>query len=286
MLDSSLDPLSPKSVGEIVGNTETWENTLKLIKENTASHIVLVGPAGCGKSVFLRLSLSVFPTLIINCMGNSGLRDHRDAIRLFARGSKTKEGNMRWVILEHADSLTADTQAFLRRMLETTSSSTRFVFECRDGGAITEPIYSRSMIVAVNSPDQPEMIYELQRRTQYKLPKQDVDAIVKYSFGNLRHALIQAFAKGYCVESGQGNEIIDSLLLSRPKDKSNVGWIEWSLLAESTCRLEGVDLRDVLRVGWPNNTTVSNTCAQWSRLGGTSPRALFFDCVSNICGKT
>lgn len=283
MLDSDKDPHAPRRIEDIVGNTETWTNTLKLIHENIASHIVLIGPAGSGKSTFLRIALSKFPTLVINCTGNSGLRDHRDVIRLFARGSKTKEGNMRWIILEHADSLTADTQAFLRRMLETTSFSTRFVFECKDGGAITEPIYSRSMIVTVNSPDQPEIAHELQRRTNYCLPKKDIDAIVKFSFGNVRHALIQAFAKILCDSSGQGADIIDNLLSKRPKDDS---WIEWSLLAETTCKLEGIDLRDVLRLGWPNNTTVSNTCAQWSRLGGTSPRTLFFDCISKLCVKT
>ena len=153
------------------------------------------------------------------------------------------------------------------------------------GGAITEPIYSRSMIVTNNPPDHPEMVYELQRRTNYKLLKNDIDSIVKYSYGNLRHALIQAFAKIQCDSSGQGSDIINKILSSRPKESSDERWIEWALLAESTCKLEGIDLRDVLRIGWQNNTTVSNTCANWSRLGGTSPRTLFFDCVFNLCGK-
>ena len=285
MLDSQQDPLSPKRIEDIVGNTETWLSTYKLIKENKASHIILIGPAGSGKSTFLRVALSGFPTLVINCTGNSGLRDHRDTIRSFARGTKSKETLTRWIVLEHADSLMADTQAFLRRMLETTSSTTRFVFECKDGGAITEPIYSRSSIVAVNSPDPLEMAFELQRRTNYALSKNEIDAIVKHSYGNLRHALIQAFARIYCSSSGQGSEIIEALLAKRPQILDSEQWIEWSLDAEAVCKLEGLDLRDILRIGWPNSTTVANTCSQWSRLGGTSPRTLFFDCVYNLCGK-
>ena len=110
MLDSSkYDPLSPKRIDEIVGNTDTW-STLKLsISNNTSSHIVLAGPAGCGKSLFLRLALAGFPTLVIDCTANFGLRDVRDSIRIFARGSRTSDGKMRWVVFEHADSLTADT---------------------------------------------------------------------------------------------------------------------------------------------------------------------------------
>jgi DNA polymerase III delta prime subunit len=284
MLDSVQDPHTPKTIEDIVGNEEIWKSTYKRIRENTASHIVLIGPAGCGKSVFLRLALSTCPTLVINCIGNSGLRDQRDTIRFFARGSKTMEGRMRWVILEHADSLTADTQAFLRRMLETTSSTTRFVFECKDGGAITEPIYSRSMIVNVESPECTELVYELNRRTNYQLQRNVVDSIVAYSYGNVRKALLQAFAKLHCDIVSLGNTIIEELLECRPKDEK--GWIEWALHAESVCKLEGIDLRDVLRMGWPTNTIVANTCAQWSRLGGTSPRTLFFDCVSSLCVKT
>ena len=284
MLDSVQDPHSPKTIGDIVGNADTWKSTYDRIQENIASHIVLIGPAGCGKSTFLRIALAKFPTLVINCIGNSGLRDQRDTIRFFARGSKTNEGRLRWVILEHADSLTADTQAFLRRMLETTSATTRFIFECKDGGAITEPIYSRSMTITVESPEKPEMVYELNRRTNYKLSRNDIDVIVTYSNGNMRKALLQTFAKFYCDILSLGHTRIDALLASRPNDSE--GWIEWALQTESMCKLEGIDLRDVLRIGWPNNTIVANTCAQWSRLGGTSPRTLFFDCISSLCGKT
>ena len=149
MLDTAIyDPYSPKSVAEIVGNTELWKELHNAIQTHKSSHIVLTGPAGCGKSLFLRLALSEFPTLVIDCTANFGLRDVRESIRIFARGSRTVDGKHRWVIFEHADALTSDAQAFLRRMLETTSSSTRIVFECRDAGAISEPIHSRSTIVS------------------------------------------------------------------------------------------------------------------------------------------
>jgi replication-associated recombination protein RarA len=280
MLDTSqFDPLSPKRIEDVVGNTQIWKETFALIKDNNISHIVLVGPAGSGKSVFLRNALAGFTTLVIDCTANFGLRDNRDILRLFARGSRSTNGNLRWIILEHADSLTADTQSFLRRMLETTSNTTRFVFECRDGGAITEPIYSRSRIITVGCPDQTEIMYELQRRTEYALDKKQIDTIVKYCFGNMRYALMQALAKRWCnIDACPSNaERIEALLSERSED-----WIQWALRVESICKLEGIDLRDVLRIGWPNNTTVSNTCAQWFRLGGTSPRTLFFDCISSL----
>jgi len=287
MLDSTTyDPHSPKAVHELVGNTDTWSSLAKDISENKTSHLVLVGPAGCGKSIFLRLALTEFLTLTIDCTANVGLRDTRDSIRTFGRGGKTPNGNLRWIIFEHADSLAADTQAFLRRMLETTSATTRIVFECRDAGAISEPILSRSSIVAVNAPDNTEINYELQRRTDYKLKKELVSDILQRSYGNMRIALLNGLGSLYCettIDSGLSQ--IQALLGSRPADPTVLAaWVPWAIHVETVCRREGYDLRDVLRLGWPTHPVVANTCTRWSRLGGTSPRTLFFDCIASLIG--
>ena len=130
MLDTMVyDPHSPKTISDIVGNAEMWKHTCDTMRTNKSSHIVIVGPQGCGKSLFLRLALIDFQVLTIDCTANSGLRDVRDTIRIFARGSRSPNGNLRWIVFQHADKLTADTQAFLRRMLETTYATTRIAFE-------------------------------------------------------------------------------------------------------------------------------------------------------------
>jgi DNA polymerase III delta prime subunit len=193
-------------------------------------------------------------------------------------------------VFEHADSLAADTQAFLRRMLETTSATTRIVFECKDAGAISEPILSRSTIVTVNAPDTTEINYELQRRTDYKLSKEICSDILTRCYGNMRIALMNGLRALHCAD---GVEIvvprIQELLHGRPmrNDVSNEvakAWMMWAIRTEVACRQEGLDLRDVLRLGWPSHPVVANTCARWSRLGGTSPRTLFFDCLASLIG--
>lgn len=287
MIDSGkYDPHSPKTIDEIVGNTDTIKETAELIRTNKASHIVLVGPTGCGKSLFLRLALSGFLTLVIDCTANAGLRDVRDNIRIFARGSKTNDGRLRWIIFEHAECLTSDTQAFLRRMLETTSSTTRIVFECKEAGAISEPILSRSKIVSFVLPETTAIVYELLRRTDFKLPRERIDTIVQLSYGNIRSAIMNTLTLRYCdaMSIGQDFEGIQTLLRKRPALLTSDEWIGWAIDADTYARLNGIDLRDILRIGWPDSPIVSNTCAQWSRLGGTSPRTLFFDCVASLLG--
>ena len=285
MIDTSrYDPHSPKAIGDIVANTEIWKNIQKMITDDTVSNMVLVGPAGCGKSLFLKLALIGRPVLTIECTANAGLRDVRDSIRLFARGSRTPAGHLRWIVFEHADTLTADTQAFLRRMLETTVGSTRFVFECRDAGAITEPILSRTSIINVYAPDETEIIYEIQRRTNFKLTRPIVEDICNISFSNMRSAVLNALAVMHCDSVSQTSEI-NRLLNLRPRARADdAAWVKWAVETATVCRNSGIDLRDILRLGWPLNTVVDNTCATWPRLGGTSPRTLFFDCIATLSG--
>jgi len=284
MLDSpKYDPKTPKRIDDIVGNTDIWKSLVTSISNNLSPHIVLVGPAGCGKSLFMRIVMSSFASIVIDCTANFGLRDVRDTIRNFARGIKPN-GNFRWIVFEHADSLTADTQAFLRRMLETTSTTTRFLFICKDGGAITEPIVSRSSFITVSAPNETECIYELNRRTDSKLGSEEIRSIVQYSHGNLRSAMLNALSALHVKSDKRGPDIcmIDSILLKRPSTKDSGAWVEWAKVAEQTARANGIDLRDILRIGWELNPIVSNTCGIWSRLGGTSPRTLFFDCVAKL----
>ena len=285
MLDSwTYDPQSPKTIDDIVGNRDVIQTTAGLIRENKASHLILVGPQGCGKSLFLRIVLADMPKLKIDCTANSGLRSVRDNIRNFARGSKTMDGKLRWIVFEHAEALTSDTQAFLRRMLETTSASTRIIFECRDAGAISEPILSRSSIITFSAPDSTDIVFEIQRRTNYKLDKSIIDKIVKYSYGNLRTSILNALATLHCPDThyGYGDDIVLALLEKRPTTENDADWVQWAVESESVCKAAGVDLRDILRQGWKQNPIVASTCGQWSRLGGTSPRTLFFDCISAL----
>ena len=128
------------------------------------------------------------------------------------------------------------------------------------------------------------------RRTDFKLDKSIAASIVKHSHGNMRSAIMNALAYIHCnclTNIGSGYDVIESILKTRPdihgeKALESEEWVHWAITAEMRCKLEGIDLRDILRIGWPENPVVSNTCTQWSRLGGTSPRNLFFDCIASL----
>ena len=282
MLDTAeYDPYSPKIISEIVGNTSIWKDLATQIQEEKVPHLLLCGPAGCGKSLFLKMALHGRAILRIDCTANAGLRDSRDSIRAFAKGGKTATGQFRWILFEHADALHADTQAFLRRMLETTSAHTRIVLEVRDVGTITEPLVSRTTLIHIRAPEETELIYELLRRTNFEVSKEIIKQIVLKSKQNVRTAVLEvlAFWKGVFPREDH-TKIIESYLITRPTTAKD--WVSWAIQTEQASRLEGIDVRDVLIAGWPHHPVVSQTLAQWPRLGGMSCRSLFFTAIYGI----
>ena len=282
MLDTiEYDPHSPKGISEIVGNTTIWKELATQIQEEKVPHLLLCGPAGCGKSLFLKMALHGRAILRIDCTANAGLRDSRDSIRAFAKGGKTATGQFRWILFEHADALHADTQAFLRRMLETTSPHTRIVLEVRDVGTITEPLVSRSTLIHVRAPEETEVIYELLRRTNFEVSKEIIKQIALKSKLNVRTAVLEGLAiwKGVFSREDQTKQI-ESYLAMRPTKVNE--WVSWAIQTEHAARLEGIDVRDILTMGWPHHPVVSQTLSQWSRLGGSSCKAFFFTTIYGI----
>lgn len=223
--------------------------------------------------------------MIHNCIADSGLRDVRDSIRSFARGGIDQNGFHRWIILEHADSLTADTQAFLRRLLETASGSTRFIFEIREAGAIAEPILSRCLLTNIENPSYIEIRYEVLRRTNHEISIEEAERIALESNGNVRIAVNLALAmwRTGCKSTnlGCGIDFINTIASVAPKDRNSSEFGLWACKAVRDLRKQGCDYRALLR---EINTDAKSLriLSQWNRPGGSSGRALL---LTAMCGK-
>jgi DNA polymerase III delta prime subunit len=285
-MDSKVhDPYSPQTVSDIVGNTDLWTSISTKIENKNCPHLIICGPAGIGKSTFVRNCLYKrgYTYLVHNCIADSGLRDVRDAIRSFARGGIDSNKNHRWIILEHADSLTADTQAFLRRLLETASGSTRFVFEVRESGAISEPILSRSWLCTVDTPSQPEIRYEILRRTNHEMSFEEADRIAYECCGNVRSAIHQALAiwrnKMPSDNIGSGAAIINERWACKPEGDDEM-YSRWLCETIQLLRKQGADPRTFLRLKMNGDSHALRVLSQWNRPGGASSRALWLHAMS------
>jgi hypothetical protein len=288
-MDSALlDPHSPKTVRDIVGNSDTWTNLENKIVQRACPHLVICGPSGVGKTTFIRCALlnKGYHVLTHNCIADSGLRDVRDAIRSFARGGIDGRGNHRWIILEHADSLTADTQAFLRRLLETASGSTRFIFEVRESGALSEPILSRSLLCTVDYPSFHEIRYEILRRTENGVSMEQAERIANECCGNVRTSVHQGLSlwKGQVagLKIGNGIDVIRELWEQKPADENSDEYGKWACRTIQTLRKQGADPRIFLRANLSNPHSL-RVLSQWNRPGGASSQALW---LYAVCGQS
>ena len=162
-------------------------------------------------------------------------------------------------MLEHADALHADAQAFLRRIIETTMGSTRFVLEVRDAAAIAEPLLSRTVLFTA-----PKLLeYEIRTEVMRRAPHISLGKADEYAAacdGNVRWAVLQGLASE--------PDVLDGFLgLSKETPTT------WT---------------DVLRIMETIQSTGSNpraysdqNSAVWDRPGGICPWALLSLELSN-----
>ena len=224
MNTAALDPHAPRSYKDLVGNGSIFEKWATTVASQKPTHVLWVGPVGIGKSTFWKLVAPAEYLLVINCYSDSGLREQRDSIKHFIRLSSGSNKVIRYILFEHAEVLSDDAQAFLRRMLEVYSSSIFCIFEVRDTTAISDPISSRCQTVQLSPLSQIEVEYEIQRRIP-TLPVEKIKGVSRFANGNLRWALLQAFgsAAGFS---------LNQLCLTPPllKGKTLKEIVEWETM--------------------------------------------------------
>jgi len=226
-------------------------------------HVIVAGAAGCGKSAALRLLLGGGSSIGLwyRCSADPSLRDGRDRIKAVARRRGAGVATS-WIVLEHADLLHADAQAFLRRVIETSNGSTRFVLEVRDLAAVSEPLLSRTVLFNVPLLLDYEVRGEIMRRVP-GIALAEADRIATQAHGNVRWAVLQALGGG------------DGLVAPTVPAASSVGdWV--GLLAA---------MEEIQRTGSSQREWIGSASAfEWDRPGGACPWALTASAV--MMGRT
>jgi hypothetical protein len=245
---NEFDPNRPRALDNMAGAAD-WGRLRDLLIRADPPHVVLSGPAGIGKSCALRLILGDAVTLWFRCSQDPTLRDSRDRIKAAAR-RRVEQGRVNWIVLEHANLLHADAQAFLRRIIETSMGASRFVLEVRDVAAIAEPLLSRTVLF--NAPQLLE--YEIVAEIQNRAPVCDIAVatrIASQSAGNVRWAVLQGL--------GGGSGMVNTTMTVN----SIQSWTD--VLAA---------MEDIQRTGTNAKAWLANTNPVWERPGGACPWSL------------
>lgn len=197
-----VEKYRPKTLDEVVGLKDITENLKAFMKNpKTMPHLMLAGVPGTGKTtIALAIAHELYGqnwrsfTLELNASDERGIDTVRDRIKDFSRYSRSGFGDIPFalIILDECDQMTGPAQTALRRIMETSSRTSRFILICNQSSKIIEPIQSRCAIFRFSRLDKQAMKEQLQfiaMKENVKLQPEAAERIVEFSEGDLRHAI-------------------------------------------------------------------------------------------------
>jgi len=206
-----IEKYRPQTLDEVVNQTETIAGIKALLKTAaTMPHLLFSGPPGTGKStvalcIARQLMGENFRRLVLelNASDERGIGVVRERIKGFSQIIQATPAGVQFglVILDESDEMTKDAQTALRRIMETSSRTCRFILICNYQSGIIEPIQSRCSIFRFRQLEESEAVEYLAKICKAERVDADPEAFSKMfelSDGDLRRAInyLQVAATG------------------------------------------------------------------------------------------
>jgi len=193
----------PKKLVEVVNQKEIIKGISNLIKSPDIPHMMFAGPAGVGKTTTaLCIAMELLGeewkknTLELNASDERGIKMVRERVKEFAASVKLasdKEfGKPKIIILDEADEMTSEAQTALRRIIEDSARTTRFIIICNYLSQIIEPIQSRCVVFRFRRLSKEDVVDHLKMICEKEKTKHDEKAISQIydaTEGDLRHSI-------------------------------------------------------------------------------------------------
>ncbi len=203
-----VEKYRPQKITDLVNQKEIVGSLTALLKNvNEIPHLLFSGSAGVGKTTLaMCLCRQILGdgwkefTLELNASDERGINMVRERVKKFSRFAGLDSNiPFKVIILDEADEMTSDAQTALRRIIEDTAKTCRFILIANNISKIIEPIQSRCAVFKFTRIAEKEVIAHLKEIAKKEKIKSDEDglkSIYDYTEGDLRHAinLLQATA--------------------------------------------------------------------------------------------
>ena len=197
-----IEKYRPRTLDEVVDQVESVEGIKALLMTPaTMPHLLFSGPPGTGKStVALCIARHLMGdnlrrlVLELNASDERGIGVVRERVKGFSQVIQSAPSGVQYglVILDECDEMTRDAQTALRRIMETSSRTCRFILICNYQSGIIEPIQSRCSVFRFKLLEEKDAVTCLMRICKLEHVVADENAvkrIIELSEGDLRSAI-------------------------------------------------------------------------------------------------
>lgn len=186
----------PDRIEDVIGQDHIKPRLEDYIDKEEIPNLLFSGDPGLGKTTSaIAITKEIHGShwkdyfLELNASDERGIDVIRDRVKDFC---STRTSGMRIIFLDESDNLTKDAQSALRRVIETFSSSARFVLSCNYQNKIVPAIQSRCAVFRFQPVPDDEMkphLMNICREESMDVTEGAIDDIMRYAGGDVRKAV-------------------------------------------------------------------------------------------------